>query len=34
MSHYLLELALWVAAAWFLGCLIGALARRLLRPSA
>lgn len=34
MSHYLIELALWLLLAFFLGCVIGTLLRRLFgRPS-
>ena len=29
MSHYLLELALWMLLAFFIGCIIGYLARKI-----
>ena len=29
MTHYVLELALWIFPAYFLGCFIGAAARRM-----
>ena len=31
MNHYILELALWTLAIFLIGCVIGYLARRLLR---
>jgi NADH-quinone oxidoreductase subunit E len=34
MSHYLLELALWLMAFYFIGCLLGSFLRRVIAPEA
>jgi len=34
MSHYLLELALWLLAFYFVGCLLGSFLRRMIAPDA